>query len=117
MEFDEKGFFEQLSPEVVASRRGATDGEIALHLIERVEECVKYGELAMLAMDLPGYLRVRPDVLHRLDSILQRGAALRQKLVDQGQQLVGQGVDLVAQGGDFGGKALGGLVCHGGEAR
>ena len=62
MEFDEKGFFEQLIPEVVASRRGATDGEIALHLIERVEECVKYGELAMLAMDLPGYLRVRPDV-------------------------------------------------------
>lgn len=116
MRFDEKGFFDQLIPEVAASRRRATDEEIVLHLLDRVEECVKYGELAAVAMDLPGYLRMRPNVLHRLDSLLHRGAVLRQKLVDQGQQnnvaatqLICQGVDLAAKGGDFGGKVLGRL--------
>lgn len=121
-----KGFYDVLIPEVRASRRWASEEEIALYFLERFEQCIEYGELAFLAMDVPGYLSVRQDVAQRLNRILGRADALRDKLVNQAKQQdrsaaqgVVEGVHLPAQTGDFGakdgnldGEVLGGLVVH-----
>lgn len=121
-----KGFYDVLIPEVRASLRWASEEEIALYFLERFEQCIEHGELAFIAMDVPGYLAVRKDVAQRLNRIIGRADALRHKLVNQAQQQdrsaaqgVVEGVHLPAQAGDFGAKAgnldgefLGGFVVH-----